>query len=163
MKNITTLTGILSWLNLIIGSFLTFAMLLGMLMSGFQPQAIMGLLLMGSIVLHSYAAMQLRKSLIHPSIPLDTKTPTGIRFVGFIALFLSILAMSSSIVMIRNAEELATSVVFPYEVKGMEKVNVPAMFRGVGYFILFFSLSVAANVLINFTLLKKYLLEQNKD
>ena len=152
MKKFTTITGILSWINLIIGGLITLFGLIQALMGG-GIVAMLQLLLIGSVVLHSYAALQLRKSIMNPDIPLDSKTPTGIRFIGFLALMLGVGCVFQGVQVIGNTKELIDQVELPEMPK---EINVENMFRGVGYFVLVFGLSVAINVLLNISMLKWY-------
>ena len=152
MKKFTTITGILSWINLIIGGLITLFGLIQALMGG-GIVAVLQLLLIGSVVLHSYAALQLRKSIVYPDVPLDSKTPTGIRFIGFLALMLGVGCVFQGVQVIGNTKELIDQVELPEMPK---EINVEQMFRGVGYFVLVFGLSVAINVLLNISMLKWY-------
>ena len=152
MKKFTTITGILSWINLIVGGLITLFGLIQALMGG-GIVAILQLLLIGSVVLHSYAALQLRKSIINPEFHLDSKTPTGIRFIGFLALMLGVGCVFQGVQVIGNTKELIDQVELPEMPK---EINVEQMFRGVGYFVLVFGLSVAINVLLNISMLKWY-------
>lgn len=152
MKKFTNITGVLSWINLIIGGLITLFGLIQALMGG-GIVAILQLLLIGSVVLHSYAALQLRKSIVNPEFPLDSKTPTGIRFIGFLALMLGVGCVFQGVQVIGNTKELIDQVELPEMPK---EINVEQMFRGVGYFVLVFGLSVAINVLLNISLLKWY-------
>lgn len=152
MKKFTTITGILSWINLIIGGLITLFGLIQALMGG-GIVAVLQLLLIGSVVLHSYAALQLRKSIVYPDVPLDSKTPTGIRFIGFLALMLGVGCVFQGVQVIGNTKELIDQVELPEMPK---EINVEQMFRGVGYFVLVFGLSVAVNVLLNISLLRWY-------
>ncbi|MCM5530429.1 hypothetical protein [Parasegetibacter sp. NRK P23] len=152
MKKFTNITGVLSWINLIIGGLITLFGLIQALMGG-GIVAILQLLLIGSVVLHSYAALQLRKSIVNPEFPLDSKTPTGIRFIGFLALMLGVGCVFQGVQVIGNTKELIDQVELPEMPK---EINVEKMFRGVGYFVLVFGLSVAINVLLNISLLKWY-------
>lgn len=152
MKKFTTITGILSWINLIIGGLITLFGLIQALMGG-GIVAVLQLLLIGSVVLHSYAALQLRKSIVYPDAPLDSKTPTGIRFIGFLALMLGVGCVFQGVQVIGNTKELIDQVELPEMPK---EINVEQMFRGVGYFVLVFGLSVAINVLLNISMLKWY-------
>ncbi|MGV3767362.1 MAG: hypothetical protein ACO1NW_14605 [Chitinophagaceae bacterium] len=152
MKKFTNITGVLSWVNLIIGGLITLFGLIQALMGG-GIVAVLQLLLIGSVVLHSYAALQLRKSIINPEFPLDSKTPTGIRFIGFLALMLGVGCVFQGVYVIGNTKELIDQVELPEIPK---EINVEKMLRGVGYFVLVFGLSVAINVLLNISMLRWY-------
>lgn len=122
--------------------------------------ALLGVILTGSIVLHSYAALQLHKSLADPNLPLDSKTPTGIRFIGFIALFFAIMNIFSGFAIIGNTTEIIDQLQLPAEVQEMV---TPTMLKAVAAFILLFSFSVAVNVNLNFALLRNYTNKKEKE
>jgi hypothetical protein len=85
MKTALKTATILSWINLIIGGILVLGGLFSMLMAPNVMLMLISVVLTGSIVLHSYATLQLRKSIINPDIPLSSQTSSGIRLVGFMA------------------------------------------------------------------------------
>lgn len=159
MNTTLKITNILSWINLVIGSILVAGGLLSMLATPNASILLVSVVLTGSIVLHSYAALQLRKSIVNPNIPLNKQTPTGIRFIGFMALFFAILNIGNAVVIIQNAREVLQQVELPFKPEG---VNLVAAVRGAGIFSLIFSLSIAINVLMNIRILRWYMTkEQN--
>jgi len=157
MKTNLKISNILSWINLVIGGILVAGGLLSMLTTPNASVILVSVILTGSIVLHSYAALQLRKSIINPEVPLNKQTPVGIRFIGFLALFFAIMNIGNAVIIIRNAKEVLEQVELPFKPEGMDLV---AVIRGVGVFSLLFSLGIAFNVLLNLRLLKWY---QTKD
>jgi hypothetical protein len=74
MKTALKTATILSWINLIIGGILVLGGLFSMLMAPNVMLMLISVVLTGSIVLHSYATLQLRKSIINPDIPLSSQT-----------------------------------------------------------------------------------------
>ncbi|MCO5240970.1 MAG: hypothetical protein M9904_13050 [Chitinophagaceae bacterium] len=159
MKTSLKITNVLSWINLIIGGILVAGGLLSMLSTPNASVLLVSVVLTGSIVLHSYAALQLRKSIVHPDIPLNKQTPTGIRFIGFMALFFAILNIGNAVVIIQNAAEVIKQVELPFKPEGIDLV---AAVRGAGIFSLLFSISIAINVLLNIRILRWYMTkEQN--
>lgn len=88
MKKILTFTAILSWINLLVCALLVLFALIGLFASGAALAALFIIVLTGAVILHSYASLQLRRSILYPSIPLSKQTPSGIRIMGFIAYFL---------------------------------------------------------------------------
>src|ERR1022692_982517 len=109
MKKILALSNILSWVNLIIGSLLVLCALLAIM--AFPPFAVMiSVVLVGCIVLHSYAALQLRKSVLNAAIPLNRQTPVGIRMMGYMALFFTIMLFSNAVYILQNTQELLKQV-----------------------------------------------------
>lgn len=157
MKTNLKISNILSWINLVIGGILVAGGLLSMLTTPNASVILVSVILTGSIVLHSYAALQLRKSIINPEVPLNKQTPVGIRFIGFLALFFAIMNIGNAVVIIQNAKKVLEQVELPFKPEGM---NMVAVIRGVGIFSLLFSLGIAFNVLLNLRLLKWY---QTKD
>ena len=156
MKNIINVTTILSWINLVVGGlFVLLGVLVG-LASGNLLNSLVLILLPGAIVLHSYAALQLRKSIVRPDIPLDNQTPIGIRFMGYIVLFFALFNIIYGISALGNIPELAKQVKLPPEAA---KLNVVRLLRFAFVFSLFFSASIAANAVINLRLLKWYIME----
>lgn len=159
MKTTLNITHVLSWINLIIGGLLVAGGLLSMLATPNASILLVSVVLTGSIVLHSYAALQLRKSIIHPNIPLNKQTPTGIRFIGFMALFFAILNIGNAVVIIQNAAEVIKQIQLPFKPEGVDLVS---MIRGVGIFSLLFSIGIAVNVLLNIRLLKWYMAKEQE-
>jgi hypothetical protein len=156
MKNIINVTTILSWINLVIGGLFVLLGILVGLASGNFLNALVLILLPGAIVLHSYAALQLRKSIVRPDIPLDNQTPIGIRFMGYIVLFFALFNIVYGISVLGNIPELAKQVKLPPEAANL---NVVRLLRFAFVFSLLFSASIAANAIINLRLLKWYIKE----
>jgi hypothetical protein len=157
MKKALKISNILSWINFIIGGILVLGGLLSMLMTPNASILLVSIVLTGSIVLHSYAALQLRKSIVHPEIPLNKQTPTGIRFIGFMALFFAVLNIGNAVVIIQNAAEVVTQVQLPFKPEGIDLV---AAIRGAGIFSLLFSIGIAVNVLLSIRLLRWYMAKE---
>ncbi|HTQ29191.1 MAG TPA: hypothetical protein VMI35_13730 [Puia sp.] len=154
MKKIVQISTVLSWFNLIMGSFLVLAGLFMALASQQMLSILTSLLLVSSIILHSYAALQLRKSILHPEIPLNRQTPTGIRFMGFIALFCSLLIAGNAFFILQHAGEVLQQMSLPPEAKSL---NMPRLLKGTAVFTLIFALSILTNVVLNMRLLRWYL------
>jgi hypothetical protein len=153
MKKLIQLSAILSWFNLLVsGLFMALALIAGSFMMGFGNVLVV-VVLMGSITLHSYAALQLRRSLLHPSLPLGKQTGTGIRFMGYIALFLAFMYGSSAFYMLKNSKEFIDQVQLPAEYKNFD---LSGTFKKTGIFMLIFSISVLVNVILNFRLYRWY-------
>lgn len=161
IKRLIQFSTILSWFNLIIsGMFTAGALLVGSFMLGFG-NVLMVVVLMGSITLHSYAALQLRKSLLNPAVPLARQTSTGIRFIGYIALFLAFMFGSSSIYTLQHAKEIMDQMQFPPELKN---IDMTGAFKKSGIFMLVFSISVLLNVILNLRFYRLYqLMHQRSD
>lgn len=146
-------SAILSWFNLIVAGIFVFCCLLfGLRLVGLA-NALIPAVLLGSIILHSYAALQLRKSMVNPEIPLSSQTPAGIRFVGYVVLFLAVLYGGSGMAMLQNTKEILSQVPMPPEYKNLD---LTGSIRGAAVFLMLFSLSILVNVLLNFRLLRWY-------
>ena len=152
IKTLVSISRLLSWFNLSVAGLLClFALISAMVFMGLL-NALTPIVLLGSIVLHSYAALQLRNSIV-TGRPLNRQTSTGIRFIGYIALFFSILYGGSGIVMLQNTKEMIRQIQLPVEYKTL---NMTGLFRGIGVFALIFSVTILGNVVLNFRLLNWY-------
>jgi hypothetical protein len=155
MKKLLTLTAILSWINILVGALLVLCGLIGLAASPEIFVALILVVLAGGIILHSYAALQLRRSIIYPSIPLSRQTPSGIRIMGFMALFFAVMSFGNAIVILQQAPELAKQMKLPPQAKNL---NVVPILRGSAIFTLLVSISILANVVLNFRLMKWYII-----
>ncbi len=148
---------ILSWINLIIGGILVLGGLISMLMTPNVMIMLISVVLTGSIVLHSYATLQLRKSILYPEIPLNPQTASGIRMVGFMALFFAMLNIGNAVVIIQNAAEAIKQIELPAMPKNFDLVKAV---RIIGIISLIFSIGIVINVILSFRLLRSYLLSK---
>jgi hypothetical protein len=156
MKKALAVSNILSWINLIISG----GIVLCLLVTFFVYPAItvlLSVILIGSISLHSYAALQLRKSILYPAIPLSKQTPTGIRLMGYIALFFAVMSFTNGIYMLQQTKDLLSQMQVPDQLK---KINFTAIIRAFGVFFMIFSLGITLNVILNIRFLKGYLMMQ---
>ncbi|MBS1666656.1 MAG: hypothetical protein JST58_04695 [Bacteroidetes bacterium] len=160
MKRLLAITNVLSWVNLVVASFFVLLSLLAII--SLPPIAVLiSIVLIGCIVLHSYAAMQLHKGFMNPQMALSRQTPMGIRMMGFMSMFLAIMMFSNSIYTMQHVDELLKLVQIPKEMS--QKINVRGVIQGISYFMIAFSISVILNVVLNFRLLSIYIYYQNKD
>jgi len=160
LRKLVRFSNILSWCNLIIAALLIlFALVSGLTVLGIV-NALTPIVLLGSILLHSYAAIQLSRSLLRPSIPLSRQTPTGIRLLGYISLFFAFLYGASGIAILQNSKELLKQVEIPAELKS---VNIERIFRVSAIFALIYSIAIIVNVIINFRLLRWFYFLQQPD
>lgn len=148
---------VLSWINLVIGGVLVLGGLISMLMTPNVMIMLISVVLTGSIVLHSYATLQLRKSIINPDIPLSSQTSSGIRMVGFMALFFAILNIGNAVVIIQNAGEAIKQIELPVMPKNFDLVKAVKI---IGIISLVFSIGIVINVMLSFRLLRSYLLSK---
>ncbi len=86
MKTVLKISSILSWFNMIVWGIVIVLLVLNILGVG-QMGILFFPFLLCVIILHSYAALQLHKSIRNPETPLSRQTPTGIRFIGVVAAF----------------------------------------------------------------------------
>lgn len=159
MKKAISVSNVLSWVNLIVSGALALFALISMLIYP-GVQFLISAVLIGCITLHSYAALQLRKSILNDAIPLSKQTPVGIRIMGYMSLFFSIILFSQSVFMLQNAQELLKQAQFPPQ---MKNVDVKSFVHGTGIFMLFFSVSVIVNVGLNLRLMKWYVIMHNSE
>jgi len=146
---------------MIIWVLLCTMVLLGALITG-TPAYFVVLVFPSAIILHSYEALQLHKSIRNPAMPLSSQTPTGIRFIGFVAIFLGISNLVSGFSVIQNSREVLQQIQaqMPPEAKNFHLKE--AHIRAVGIFTLLVGLSVVVNANLNFRLLRWYQSKDNK-
>ena len=146
-----TISTILSWINLVFWSFICLGMLLGTAVGG--AAFLIGAFFFSAIPLHSYAALQLHKSLRNPAVPLKRQTITGLRLMGFVTLFFGVMFLANSFAALRNTKEVLEMErsLWP----GFKDFNERSVRTG-GVFALLLGLSVTVNVFLNFRLLRWY-------
>src|ERR1700761_4621638 len=133
MKTTIKAARILTWINLISWGGLLGLLLLFSLASFMLPVIIV-VFLLSAIPLNNYAALQLQKSIRHPQVKLSSQTPTGVRFIGFVALFFGISTVVNAIALIADPstalKSMETSVVESKGVSERELVAVMRFFSG---------------------------------
>jgi hypothetical protein len=160
---------ILTWFNLIIWGFVVGLLLLGTLSAMFLPGLALAFLI-SAIPLNAYAALKLQKSIRYPNIPLNQQTPTGIRFVGFIALFVGVNLIGEGFALIKDAREFLDFLKDFYTKQAPDIAQMPAFksmgvadVRAAGVICLILGLCLAVNVVLNLRLLRWYLLLRKND
>ena len=161
MKNALKVSTILSWFNMIVWGISAGLTLLGGVLGGNILLLIVGVLT-GVIVLHSYASLQLHKSIRNPAIPLSSQTPVGIRFIGFIALFFGISFFTEGLAMLQNTRELAR-LMEPQMPPQLKDMDFAKFIRTTGIFGVVTGLCVSVNVFLGFRLLRWYLFLRDND
>lgn len=157
MKSALKLSGILSWINLLITCFLVFSGLIGALITGNVAAGFVMVVLFGAIALHSYAALQLRKSIMYENQPLDSRTPAGIQIMGFISLFIAFVSVTNGFMLLRHSDEVINEMQknLPAQFSN-QHINMGPVYSGAALFIIVFGLCVLVNVMINMALLRWY-------
>jgi hypothetical protein len=105
MKKSLKVANILSWFSLFYWG-VPLVMYILRSLSAFNPAVIAMAVILGSIPLHSYAALQLHKSIRRPEIKLSHNTPAGIRFVGLIALCIGVILVLFGLIVLSYAPQL---------------------------------------------------------
>jgi len=161
MKNALKVSTILSWINLIVWGLFAGLGLLGGLFGG-NLLFLTITVITGFIVLHSYASLQLHKSIRNAAIPLSSQTPVGIRFIGFVALFLGILYIGDGIGLLQSTGDMVRLMEpqMPPQAKGMD---LNKLFKATGIFSLLAGICIAVNVFLSFRLLRWYLFLREND
>jgi hypothetical protein len=169
MKMTLKVATILTWFNLIIWGFITGLLLLGTLSAMFLPGLALAVLI-SAIPLNGYAALKLQKSIRYPTIPLSQQTPTGIRFVGFIALFVGVNLIGEGFALIKDAKEFLDFLKDFYNKQAPDIAQMPAFksmgvadVRAAGVICLILGLCLAVSVVLNLRLLRWYLLLLRKN
>jgi len=155
MRKVLKISAVLSWINLVFwGLGCLYCLLLAM--AG-NPLFLLAGFIISAIVLHSYAALRLHKSIRNPAVPLSSQTPTGIRFIGFVSLFIATLYIIFGIAFIQNARELIPMMQSNPQFKDIGEKQL----RINGIQALVLGLCVAVNVMLNLRLLKWYYLSRD--
>jgi hypothetical protein len=162
MKKIVKLSAVLSWINLIMGAILVAGGLLATVISPSAFTVLFSVILPGSVILHSYAALQLRKSINYPTLPLNTQTPVGIRMMGYMALFFGIMSIGNAGVILQQAPEAAKQLKLQLPAQA-KNLDVVALLRASGIFTILLSISIIINVVLNLRLLRWYLFYRDKE
>jgi len=152
MKTASKISAILSWINIIVWGLVVLEALLIGLASGTFLFLVVAFFL-SAIILHSYAALQLRKSIRNPSIPLGSQTPAGIRYIGFVALLFGATCLANALTILQNPGEYLKFM--QSQMAQFKEMNV-GYIRKIGTLALLLGLSIVANVFINFRLLRWY-------
>lgn len=154
---------ILSWFNIIVWGFVAGILVLAALSVGNFAFLIFPFLI-GFIILHSYASLQLLKSIKHPTIPLSRQTPVGIRFMGFVALFFGVLYIGDGIGLLQNTPDIAKMVEaqLPPQSRDLH-LDLVKILRGGAIFCLVTGICIAVNVFLGFRLLRWYLFLRDND
>lgn len=164
MKTVLKIATILTWFNGLLWGLLIVMMALTAV-AVHAVAILIPLILISAIPLNCYAALQLQKSIRQPAFKLSNQTPTGIRFVGFVALFFAIMFVVNGITLTGNAqaavqllkEEMA-------QVKGADLSSITvARIRFFASIAVFLGLCIGVNVLLNFRLLRWYYLVKQSD
>lgn len=169
MKTTLKVATILTWFNLIFWGFVTGLLLLGTLSAMFLPGLALAFLI-SAIPLNGYAALKLQKSIRYPNIQLSQQTPMGIRFIGFIALFVGVNLIGEGFALIKDAREFLDFLKDFYTKQAPEIAQMPAFksmgvadVRSAGVICLILGLCLAVNIVLNLRLLRWYLLLRKND
>jgi hypothetical protein len=152
MKYSLIISSILSWVNIAIAGLFVVTALFSILFLQALPMFIV-VIFFGCIVLHSYAAMQLNKSIRNPEIPLGSQTPTGLKLMGYFSMFLAILWFSAFTSVLQHPQDFIKQVQMPKE---MANFDLASTIRGMSIFMIIFSLSILVNVILNLRMLRWY-------
>jgi hypothetical protein len=165
MKTAQTVGRALAVINLVIWSILLAGPLLSALVS-FNTLVLVMLVLFAAIPLHSYAALQLQKSLRHPEVKLNQQAPVGIRFVGLIALFIGFFISLCGGLLCRGANEwlpLMKEQMVSFNKQQDVSMLTVGYLQAMGAFLLIAGIMAVANVLIHLRLLRWYYLVKQSD
>jgi hypothetical protein len=154
MKKVLQLSNILTWFNMIVASFIVMILVFSLITPGSPTLAVITMaVFIASVILHSYAAIQLRKSILQPQHALERNTPVGIKFIGYLVLLIGFLMIVNCISALQNSREILSSFKMPPEAKNF---NIEKIFKGFAIFIGIFGITMVLNVLMNLRLLRAY-------
>jgi hypothetical protein len=119
---------------------------------------------LASIPLNCYAALQLHKSIRRPSVKLGSQVPVGIRFVGMAAQLCGIGLILLGFFFLLYTTQLLAIIKDPgVRTEGIQEFLNPRGIRLIGGFFLFLGLCIVTNVILNFRLLRWYYLVRQSD
>jgi hypothetical protein len=131
--------------------------------ASFNPAILVMVVLLASIPLHAYAALQLHKSIRKPEIKLSHQTPAGIRFVGLVALLFGFVFLLGGMVMIKDAPAMLEALRAQGFMKELyDRINA-AEIRRYGIIVLILGTITIVNVILNLRLLRWYYLVHQSD
>lgn len=160
MKTVVKVSAILSWFNLIVWGLFIAILVLSAL--SFHSMAfVVFAFFLSAILLHNYAALQLHKSIRNPATKLSSQTPTGIRFVGFIALFLGVCYLANGVALLQDPR--GSLKLMQSQAPEFFKTVSTASIRTGGIMAVVLGLFIAVNVFLNFRLLRWYYLVKQSD
>ena len=163
MKKALKVSAVLSWINMIIFGIVVLVALLGALVVH-SAAILVGAFLASTVLLHSYAALQLHKSIRDLSIPLSSQTPVGIRFIGFIASFMGAMQIADGFVCLADTKEMLPLLISQSTQSAqLSQPVLMATLRVTGVIVLLLGLSVCTNVTLNFRLLRWYQFMQKEE
>jgi hypothetical protein len=168
MKMNLKIATILTWFNIIIWGLIGGLFLLSALASMNLP-ILAGVVLLSAIPLNCYAALKLQRSIRQPALSLNSQTPVGIRFVGFIALFLGIYWVGDGLAVLRNPKvvldflkDQLSQMPQMAQTPKFKSIGV-ADVRAAGALALILGLCIVVNVVLNLRLLRWYFLVRKSD
>jgi hypothetical protein len=162
MRRTLRAAGILSWINLLFWGWNVALTLLGSVAS-FNPAILVMAVLLASIPLHAYASLQLHKSIRKPEIKLSHQTPSGIRFVGLVALLFGFFFILGGMVMMKDAPAMLAALRQQGFMKELYDRITAAEIRRYGVIVLVLGLITIVNVILNLRLLRWYYLVHQSD
>lgn len=164
MKNTRVIARILAWFNMIFWGIPIISAILQSFVAPNLPILVM-LVLLAAIPLHSYAALQLLKSIRNPEVRLSHNTPVGIRFVGLVALFFGILLTGCGAVILQGAKEMLP--LFKEQMSAYKEIDPSMLTVGVlqkyGVFMMLLGLAIIVGVILDLRLLRWYYLVRQSD
>lgn len=162
MKRALRVANVLSWINLLLWGVNIASALINSL-TAFNPLMLVVFVLLASIPLHSYAALQLHKSIRRPEHKLSHQTPSGIRFVGLIAMLFGFIFFLCGIVLVKDAGSVLSSAKEFGFMQDLYSQLTVADIRRSGVVALVLGLIIIVNVILNLRLLRWYYLVHQSD
>jgi hypothetical protein len=158
MKSTQVIARILAWFNLVFWG-------IGLVNGLFNPVVpIAVMVVLASIPLNSFAALQLHKSIRNPEVKLSHQTPVGIRFVGIIALLIGICFAGVGLLLAQFAKEMLPAwLEQSAAMKDPPPVNTVGGLQVTGISIAALGFAIIFGVVLNMRLLRWYYLVKQSD
>jgi hypothetical protein len=163
MKNTLLAARILTWFNLVVWGGMLSLIVLYSLATGWMAMLVAAFLFC-AIPLHSYAALKLQRSIRFSNIKLSHQTPVGVRFIGYVTMFLGISVVANGIMILQDPQAAMESMKPAMEqAKGLGAAEVHGYPRFMGIFPLLIGATAIVNVILNTRLLRWYYLVKQSD
>lgn len=159
-KLFKTLTGI----NLFISGFFLMMALLSVLLMASLTEALIGLLILGAVCIHSYLSLYLQRSLADSSVMLKPNTPGGIRIMGWIAIIYGCSLIATCVLLLSDKQTTVEALVkqMPEEQRSAGVAMIGKMLVAFVTGFLLYGISIIVNCFLSFSFLKQWKRKQEE-
>lgn len=148
----------LTGVNLTVASFFLLMSLFTALLAASLSQALVGILALGAVIIHSVLSLYLQRSLVQPELPLKPNTPGGIRIMGGIVILYAAVMLFSSVGILGNRQEVMEELLkqMPDDQQESAALIMPKVMTAIAVILLVFGATLLVNALLSFSFLKQW-------